>query len=153
MSRRAEGISITESNRTRSCLVGRAVAATGASVFDFHGSRRRKLIILGRGRDRRKFRGKRWKESWIYIVDREKRSSLESRTFLPPLSTPVCPWSLIDSRKNKCPLFSNGSIGKRDRELSLRNNYCSGVTCTLTIASFFLFFFFFCPSFDIFTRK
>lgn len=45
-------------DRTRSCLVGRAVAATGASVFDFHGSHRRKLIILGRGRDSQKFRGK-----------------------------------------------------------------------------------------------
>lgn len=33
-------------DRTRSCLVDRAVAATGASVFDFHGSHRRKLIIL-----------------------------------------------------------------------------------------------------------
>ena len=161
MSRRAEGISITESNRTRSCLVGRAVAATGASVFHFHGSRRRKLIILGRGRDRRKFRGKRWKESWIYrrsvktIVARGSNVSPSLSLLLLPGSARR--WSI--RKKIKVRPFRMARSGNGIA------SYLCGIIIVLVWRalwrslqfSFFFFSFFlvsFCsfPAFDTFTQ-
>ena len=48
-----------------------------------------------------------------------KRPSSENR---------ISPAQFDPGEKNKGLLFSNGSIGKRHRKLSLWNNYCSGVT-------------------------
>ena len=73
-------------DRTRSCLVDRAVAATGASVFDFHGSHRRKLIILrqkgyrGKERESGSNVGKRDEISPADAWNRETKSERESDT-------------------------------------------------------------------------
>lgn len=82
-------------DRTRSCLVDRAVAATGASVFDFHGSHRRKLIILrqkgqrtgGSGKERvrwgnggRRCRTERERETKLTRVDAQDHEAKERKS-------------------------------------------------------------------------
>lgn len=70
--RRAEGISITESTGRGAALSTELSTATGASVFDFHGSHRRKLIILRR-KGHRERDGEGEKGRWKQRVRRRER--------------------------------------------------------------------------------
>lgn len=133
MSRRAEGISITESTGRGVALSAELSLQPVQAYSIFTGHIAGNLLFSDGEETARSSAGKVERAGY-----RRWENDRHQRTEYPPHSS-------IREKKNKGLLFSNGSIGKRHRKLSLWNNYCSGVTwlCVCNVCVYFFLCFIF----------